>query len=367
MTRNIDRRSALKLSGSIGLVALAGCTQQTSQQNQSGQSQSGSGSDSGSGSGSYPVRWQLGTSSEGSGSFQIGSTMSTYFKRNNLTDTFIINPVVTAGTTATYRRLVAGQYPLGGSNTYLLEASPDSGPFSDQSLNKQAFQNIRQIRGYMAPSLWMAVKKGSGIQSWQDLTGKRVFVSSPGSGTRFVNERIIEETIGLDNIQPTYTAFGDVPQMFRSNQIAGALVYNINQNIPTGFVSELDSTVDWKPLPFPQKAQEVFNSSPYITLASSNAKWSQTVSQPFKVVLVGYMYVTQKNTDEKAIYQFTKLTHEHGEELANQTEIMSYFPDPQYFMSTLHSDIPVHPGAYRYYTEAGLWSEYDLTPPPEAQ
>lgn len=360
MTRDIDRRSALKLSGSIGLAALAGCTQQAGQQNQA---QSGSGS----GSGSSPVRWQLGTSSEGSGSFQIGSTMSTYFKRNDLTDTFIIDPVVTAGTTATYRRLVAGKYSLGGSNTYLLEASPGSGPFSDQNLDKQAFQNIRQIRGYMAPSQWMAVKKGSGIQSWQDLTGKRVFVSSPGSGTRYVAEQIINETIGLNNIQPTYTDYADVPQMLRSNQIAGALVYNINQNIPTGFVSEMDSTVDWKPLPFPQGAKDVFNSSPYITLASSNGEWSQSVSQPFEVVLIGYMYVTQKNTDEKAIYEFTKLTHEHGEELANQTEIMSYFPDPQYFMSTLHGNIPVHPGAYRYFTEAGIWSEYDLTPPPEEQ
>lgn len=357
MARNINRRSALKLSGSVGLVALAGCM--GGQQNQT--------NGSGSGSGGSPVQWQLGTSSEGSGSFQIGSTMATYFKRNNLTDAFIINPVVTAGTTATYRRLVDGQFPLGGSNTYLLESSPASGPFSDDSLDEGAFQDIRQIRGYMAPSIWMVVKDGSGIQSWQDLTGERVFVSSPGSGTRFVNEQIIDEAIGMDNIQPVYTAFSDIPQMFRSNQITAALVYNINQNIPTGFVSELDSTVDWKPLPFPQATREYIETSPHLTLTSSNGKWSQAVSKSFDVVLVGYMYVTQQSTDKEAIYQFTKLTHEHGEELANQTEIMSYFPDPQYFMTTLHSDIPVHSGAYRYFTEADLWSEYDLTPPPEEQ
>lgn len=352
MSRQINRRTALKLSGSAGIVSLAGCTE----------IMGGSGA-----SGDSPSRWKLGTSSEGSGSFQIGSTMAEYFKREKLTDSFVIDPVVTAGTTATYRRVAQGEMDMGGSNTYLLESSPGSGPFSDSALPQDGFGKIRQIRGYMAPTLFCAIKRDSGISSWDDLKGKRVFVSSPGSGARSIAEEIIEQEVGLDNIKPVYDDYGSIPQMLRGDNIVAALVYNVNKTIPTGFVSEMDSTIDWKPLPYSDDVVETLQDRPYISLANVDTGWSKKVSQSFNSALIGYMYVAFNEVDTDAVYRFTKLTHEHGDELAKQAKIMSFFPDPDDFMSTLHSEIPVHQGAYQYYTEAGLWEGQDLTPPPEAE
>ena len=84
---------------------------------------------------------------------------------------------------------------------------------------------------------------------------------------------------------------------------------------------------------------------------------------PIKEELVGLghiaMYGTVKGVDEDIVYAFVKALAE------NVTEIHRVHPIlPEYTKETLARPLPIefHPGAIRYYREAGLWTaEIDET------
>lgn len=363
-----DRRQFLRHAGGVGatagIVSFAGCL------NSRLGSNSGNSSGNASGGGGGQTNISLGTSSEGSSSFRVGSTFAQYVTRNNLADTFSIEAVVTEGTSATYRRVADGNLLLGGTTTQLLESSPNEGSFSDTRLPN--FDSIRQIRGYMSFYNFGIANTDAGIQNWQDLQGSPIAVSSAGSGTRAPVERIIDEEIGLGNVQPRYMAFADIPSALRGGRVDAAFTWATNGTIPQGWFQEIDSTVNWTPLPISQETQSLLANelgfSSYVQIDGS--KISENVSQSIDAFTLTYLWNARAGQlSPEVVRELTKISYERGEELVEQDEIMGFFPNPDNFLGTLHPDVPIHLGAYQFYREAGLWSEYSdvLTAPPEAE
>jgi len=353
----VRRREYLKGIPAAAVTGMiAGCT------NQDG----GNGNGGGNGGDDEPARWQLGTSTEGSGSFQVGSTVAEYFKRGGETDVFELDAVVTAGTGATYRRLDQGDFEMGGSNTVLLDASPDSGQFEDQPLEK--FDKMRQVRGYMTTAPWFTMMKSdAGIEEWSDLEGESFFVSSPGTGTRATLEEAIDIEVGLDNIDAQYFAYADLAEAIRSDRIVGGMVFNVNVNTATGVAQEIDQTIDWEPLHWTDDALEFFGEQAYSQVVSTDtSEWSEEHSEEIPGLSVPYMWMAWDERDNEVIEEFTRLTHEYKDELIEQNSLLKWFDDiDDWLGGGLHPEIPVHEGAYNYYQEIGVWENYDLTPPPE--
>jgi TRAP transporter TAXI family solute receptor len=372
-----DRRQFLRRTAGVGATAgvfsLAGCLNQSLGESGGGGGGSGGGNGSGGGgggSGGGPTNIVLGTSSEGSSSFRVGSTFAQYVTQNDLADTFTIEAVVTEGTSATYRRVADGNLLLGGTTTQLLENSPNEGSFEDTQLPN--FDTIRQIRGYMSFYNFGVANVDAGIESWDDLQGRPIAVSSAGSGTRAPVERIIDEEIGLGNVQPRYMAFADIPSALRGERVDAAFTWATNGTIPQGWFQEIDSTVNWKPLPLSQETQSILADelgfSSYVQIDGSAI--SENVSQSIDAFTLTYLWNARADMlNPEVVYELTKLSYERAEELVEQDEIMGFFPDPQEFLGTLHPDVPIHAGAYQYYQEEGLWSEYSdsLTAPPQAE
>ena len=364
-----DRRQFLRRTAGVGATAgvfsLAGCLNQSL-----GEGGGGGGGGNGSGSGGGPTNIVLGTSSEGSSSFRVGSTFAQYVTQNDLADTFTIEAVVTEGTSATYRRVADGNLLLGGTTTQLLENSPNEGSFEDTQLPN--FDTIRQIRGYMSFYNFGVANAEAGIQNWEDLQGRPIAVSSAGSGTRAPVERIIDEEIGLGNVQPRYMAFADIPSALRGGRVDAAFTWATNGTIPQGWFQEIDSTVNWAPLPLSESTQSILADelgfSSYVQIDGSAI--SENVSQIIDAFTLTYLWNARADMlSQEVVYELTKLSYERAEELVEQDEVMGFFPDPQEFLGTLHPDIPIHAGAYQYYQEKGLWSEYSdsLTAPPQAE
>lgn len=357
---NRSRRSFIKGASVAGVLSLAGCL------DQSGGGGGGDGGDGGDGGGGASGDWQLATSSEGSSSFQIGSTWTEYASRNDSLD-FEIDAVITEGTSASYRRFDRGDYPLSGTTTQLLAASPDSGPFSEQSL--QNFDQIRQLRGYMGFynfGLYNADK----VSGWDDLEGRAVAISSSGSGTRPPVEWLVDQEVGMDNIEPRYMAFADMPAAMRSGQIDAMFTWTVNQTNPQGAFQEVDATVNWAPLPISEETQQKIADelaySTYVELDEETvAQNTENYNGTLDTFTLTYLYVAKAGNNDR-IYDIVKFTHQEGEKLLERNDIMGFFPDPDKFLQQLHPEVPVHKGAYDYYTEEGLWEDYDLTPPPEA-
>lgn len=368
--RQILRRAA-GAGATTGIVVLAGCLNSSLGESSGGSGANGSNNSSGgSGGGSGKRQIVLGTSSEGSSSFRVGSTFSQYVTRNNLADNFSIEAVVTEGTSATYRRVADGDLLLGGTTTQLLQNSPNEGSFEDTPLPN--FDSIRQIRGYMSFYNFGVANKDAGVQNWEDLKGKPVAVSSAGSGTRAPVERIIDEEIGLDNIDPRYMAFSDIPSALRGGRVAAAFTWATNGNIPQGWFQEIDSTVNWTPLSLSKETKSLLSNqlgfSSYEQIDGSEI--SSKVSKKIDAFTLTYLWNARSDKlSPEVVYELTKISYENAEKLVEQDQVMGFFPNPDQFLGTLHPDVPIHAGAYQYYKEKGIWSDYSdsLTAPPKSE
>lgn len=343
----VNRRSFIKGASAAGIIGLTGCLDSTASNSSSG--------------------WTLGTSSEGSSSFRIGSTWTEYAKQNDLLDVEI-DAVITEGTSASYRRLDRGDFEMSGTTTQLLDDSPDQGSFEGDKLEN--FDTIRQVRGYMG-FYNFGLYNADTVSGWNDLEGRPIAISSAGSGTRPPVEWLVDQEIGLDNVDNRYMAFADIPSALRSGQVDAAFTWTVNKSTPQGWFQEIDATVSWQPLSFSDSTISALNNdlsySTHVELSSDTvSQFAENYQDAMDTFTLTYLYAVHKDRDPDTVYNIAKMTHEHGEELVEEDEVMSFFPDPDSFLGTIHPDVPVHKGAYDYYTESGLWEEYDLTAPPEA-
>lgn len=348
-SKSIKRRKFIETTGITGIAALAGCM-----------------GGSNSGSSGYPKEWSIGTGSQGGSSYIIGSTLSSFMEEEGYTDVVQLSAVETSGTLASYRKLDQGQVKMSGTNGGFLAQSPDQGPFNEQSLKN--FDKIRQIRGYFITQCFFVTKKGSGISSFSDLNGKTVLVSPSGSGLRPLSEFLLDATVGLDNIETRYSSWSDVPNQVKSGQVDAASAFIIDSVVPTSHAQQLDSTVNWKPIPFSEDLQNQVSDYPGNNYAEIDAsEWASTYTGNIDTFSSPYQYVSRSDYDSEIVYEITKVTFEHGKELAKRNQLLKLFSNEENSIKPMNSDIPVHLGAYQYFKEAGIWNKYDLTKPPEAE
>lgn len=368
---SLNRRRFLGAAGSAGVVGLAGCSADQSLSESGGGGGGGGGSSNetgtGSGGGGGAASWTLGTSSEGSSSFRIGSNFAEYMKREGYTDVVELDAVVTPGTSATYRMVDNKEVEIGGTTTQLLANSPDQGSFEDNPLSN--FEKIRQVRGYMSFYNFALGNADAGIESWSDLEGSAIAISSPGSATRPAAEWVVDQEIGLDNVDPRYMAFADIPSAIRGGRVDAAFTWATNGTIPQGWFQEIDSTVNWTPLALSDETKSKLSSevSYSSTVEIDGSEISENYSDTIDGFTLTYLWNCLAERDDDVVYEIAKRSHELGEELVEQDDIMGFFPDPEKFLGTIHPDVPVHAGAYRYYKEAGIWGDYNLPKPPEAE
>lgn len=349
-----NRRRFIKAAAATGIVGAAGCL---------GDDNGDDADDDG-----HVGTWSLGTSSEGSSSFRIGSVWSEYASREDALDLVDVEAIVTEGTGATYRRVDAGELELGGSTTQLLDDSPDQGPYEETAL--EDFEAIRQIRGYMG-FFNFGLYNADEVGGWDDLEGAPIAISSAGSGTRPPVEWVVDQVLGLDNVDNRYMAFADIPAALRGGTVDAAFTWTVNETTPQGWFEEIDATVDWEPLPIPDDViTQLEDDLPYSTYVELDedtvAEFSDHYEGSLDTFTLTYTYVGKDELDDDVVYEIAEFTHESGDELVEEDPVMGFFPDPDQFLGTIHPDVPVHQGAYEYYQDAGLWDDYDLTPPPEA-
>ena len=390
MTSDYDhtRRQLLKtLSGvgTAGMVGLAGCANQPgnsngSQNNSQGGTSNGSGSDrqsgnnsgdnnSGDGSGQQTAL-TVATSVEGSTSFRIGAVFGQYIRDNNLAETFSWNAVVSPGATGGYRMLDNGEAEIAGPSTYGLEASPGEGPFSEDNLSN--FNKVRQIRGFFSVQPFVIVTQDSGISSWSDLKGKTISLGSAGAGTRVPSEQMIDLSFGRDNATLQYIGYSEQPSALRSGRVDAIFGYVNNARtaspIAPGWMQELDATTDWTHIQYPENLMSKFEEQlPYAsTFTVSGDTFFKSYTDTITAYNLTYAWTCHADLPTDVVREITKISYENGKELLKVDNAMGFFPDPDRFLATMHPDVPVHQGAYDYYTEEGMWEKYDLTPPPNS-
>ena len=217
---------------------------------------------------------------------------------------------------------------------------------------KPKVTDLRMIANLYPESIHLVVKKGSGIKSVSDLKGKRVALDEPGSGT-LVNARIVLADYGVkeSDIKPEYIK----PNQAGDKLKDGALdAFFFVGGAPAGAIAELASSgtgIELVSLAGPQ-ADALRKANPYLavdTIAAGTYKDVPAV----QTMAMGAQWVTSAKADTETVYQITKALYgKAAQDTLAAGHAKGKFITKENAVKGVGS--PFHPGAEKFYKEAGL-------------
>jgi hypothetical protein len=290
--------------------------------------------------------------------FRIGTggTAGTYYPVGGLIANAVSQPgkiIVSAqasnGSVANVNGIAGGSMESGFSQADVATwAQKGTGLFE----GKPHVPGLRLIANLYPESVHVVVRRGSGIKSVADLKGKRVALDEPGSGT-LVNARAILAAYGLkeSDIKPEYIK----PNQAGDKMKDGSLdAFFFTGGAPAGAISELatsGSGIDILPIDG-AAADALRKSSPFFAPDLIPADTYKGVGA-VKTIAVGAQWVTSDKADAETVYQITKALFSD----ATQKLLAAGHPKGKYITkenAVQGGGIPFHPGAERFYREAGV-------------
>jgi len=273
--------------------------------------------------------------------FRIGTggTAGTYYPVGGMIANAVSQPgkvVVTAqasnGSLANVTGIAGGAIESGFSQADVASwAYTGKGAFE----GKPTITGLRLIANLFPESVHIVVRKGSGIKTVADLKGKRVALDEPGSGT-LINARTILAAYGLkeSDIKPEYIFF--------------------TGGSPAGAIAELASSgagIELVPIDGPQ-ADAIRKSDGFFApdlIADGTYKGVGAV----KTLAVGAQWVTSDKADANTVYEITKaLFGDAGQKAMGAGHAKGKFITKE--NAVKGAGIPFHPGAEKFYKEAGV-------------
>ncbi|WP_290886678.1 TAXI family TRAP transporter solute-binding subunit [Hoeflea sp.] len=216
---------------------------------------------------------------------------------------------------------------------------------------QEPMQELRAIAALYPEHIHLVASKESGIASVADLKGKRVSLDEPGSGT-YVDAQLIlaafglsEEDITVENLKP-----GPASDAIRNGQLDALFFVG---GYPAGTLVELASSAEVVLVPI---------SGPEVDAMIAEYSFFSMDTIPDGVyqdvpgtdtVAVGAQWLTSTNQTDDLIYEITKALwndstralldsgHAKGKTVTKETALEGI-------------GIPLHPGAEKFYREAGL-------------
>lgn len=192
----------------------------------------------------------------------------------------------------------------------------------------------------------------SGINTLEDIKGKRFAPGAAGS-TPEVETRIHLEALGFNypsDISGQYVGFTEAVDLMRNQQLDGAWIQSA---LPVSAVSEMCSTAGGHLVPMTEElvdqlSQEYpwYNKS-YIPSGTYDGQDEDILTTSLPITLI-----VDESVPEEIVYEMTKLMWENIDTLKQSMGSLRN--------ATLEKaiegigDLPLHPGAERYYKEMGV-------------
>jgi len=285
------------------------------------------------------VNWALGTSGSGSSPYIIGGAVCDVANKN--LKGLQISPQVTAGFEENAKLVGEKQIELGETG----------GPQLDTYYAK--FPNIRGLFNVGQNPIHILVSGKSGVTSIEGLKGKKVNVGAPGQATRVIAIALLK-SYGLTTEDFTVSSLttGESLDALKDENIDAAIVI---AGLPMPGIAEVAVSKQIKLLPLTGDKAAQFNEVAMkntltpVTIPAGTYKGVDyevaTLSSP--LAIFGH-----KDLDETMVYQFTKAVWDNLEQL--QKSHASFMTTKRDKSAIGGWNVPMHPGAVKYFKEVGL-------------
>lgn len=217
--------------------------------------------------------------------------------------------------------------------------------------DKGKVENLRALANLYPETIHLVARKGAGIKSVKDLKGKRISMDEPGSGT-LVDARIILEAYGLSekDVDADYIKPGPAIDKIKDNQLDA---FFIVAGFPTGSVVELASSVGAELVPINgPEAEGIIKKYGFFAKNIIPSEIYEGIGET-ESISVGAQWVVSADVDADLVYKITKaIWNEKSRKLLDSGHAKAKSITAETALDGV--GIPLHPGAERYYKEAGL-------------
>lgn len=213
-------------------------------------------------------------------------------------------------------------------------------------------ENLRAIATLYPETLHIVARADAGIKSLADLRGKRVSLDEPGSGT-LVDARLVLDAAGIDDADLTV-------MHLPATRAAVALregdldAFFFVGGYPAPAISQLAGQADVTLVPIDGTVAETLTGSGAFFLRGTVPQGTyRGISSDINTLTVGALWVTSAEQPEELIHAITRVLW--NDNTMHQLQVGHPIGRRIQRENALNGiAIPLHPGAERYYREAGL-------------
>lgn len=215
---------------------------------------------------------------------------------------------------------------------------------------KPKVEDLRLIATLYPETIHLVARADAGIKTVADLKGKRVSLDEPGSGT-IVDARLVLAAYGLTekDVQAEYLKPGPAGERLQD----GAMdAYFFVGGYPTGAIVELASTnnITLVPITGPE-ADKLLSEQKFFSTDTVPADTYKNVGET-KTISVAAQWVTSAKQTDDLIYKIVKSLYSDATQKALQAghakgKLITLAN------AVTSAGIPFHPGAEKFYKEAG--------------
>ncbi|WP_010647518.1 TAXI family TRAP transporter solute-binding subunit [Oceanobacillus massiliensis] len=207
-------------------------------------------------------------------------------------------------------------------------------------------EKVNQIAALYPNFVQIVTTADSGIETFQDLKGKRIAVGDQNSGVE-VNARTLLNGHGItyDDIEVDYLGYAEAADGLRAGQIDAAF---LTSGLPNASLLELSESLDIRLVTVdPADVEEIAQDESYF-VSMEIPEGTYGNEEPIPTAAIMNALIVHADMSEDDVYELTKTFFENLDSLVNSHQAAA---DISLEAAQQGLVAPLHPGAERYYNE----------------
>ena len=289
----------------------------------------------------------IGTGGQTGVYFVVGQSICRLVNRDSATTGLKCTAPSTGGSIANINAIKAGDMDMGvAQSDWQYHAYNGTSEFEGDK-----FDNLRAVFSVHGEPFNVIARNDSGIESFDDLKGKRVNIGNPGSGQRATMEVVmnakgwtLDDFALASELKPAEqaAALGD-------NKV-DAIIYTVGH--PNGSIQEAVSTIDAHLVPVEGEAIDMLvNDNPFYAKATVPGGMYKGTDSDVNTFGVKATFVTSADVPDDVVYAVVKAVFDNFDRFKRLHPAFENLTEEDMISDGLSA--PLHPGAEKYYKERG--------------
>jgi TRAP transporter TAXI family solute receptor len=287
----------------------------------------------------------IGTAPAGGAFAPVGNAIASVVEANKGDLNWKVAPQGTKGTQENIRKLESGDLEFAMANAAISYfATKGEGAWGKP-------HEVRTV-ATLAPNVGVFVTTAStGIKTIADLKGKRVVLGPAGAGFDYFLKPLLEvHGIKYEDMTVLDGNYFTASDMLADGKADAAFMGGA---IPIPAVTQLCASQDVVFIKLDADAPSKLTQYPFYFPIPVKADAYSDLEEDITGINVGNMHlITHANVDDEMVYQLTKIIYENRAQIAEKHPAAKALNPKNVVRDT---GTPFHPGAIKFYKEAGIW------------